>query len=392
MSTVTLEAGFIPLVDCAPLAIAREIGFAEEEGLNLELSPAPSWSSLRDQLALGQIDAAHMLAPVPIAMALGLGGLPADIDALAIMSINGNVVGVSEAIAARLDTQDYGFDFEDATIAGKALMATTQGRLRVGVPFPFSIHAELVFHWLGALGMRVPQELDVRTVPPPQMAQALANGEIDAFCVGEPWGSIAVEGGHGALLLPGAAIWAGAPEKVLAARRDWVEADRARAEQLIRAVWRAQRWLARPENLSTASDILARSDYVGVSADVIERALTGQLVVTADGRRRHVPGFLRFFDGAAGFPWRSQALWIADRLAGRTGLDRSMAARSARRVFRSDLYRAALDRTTADLPGASEKVEGAILEPTPVASQRGTLTLARDAFFDGTVFDPEHSE
>lgn len=391
MSTVLVRAGFIPLVDSAPLVIAREIGFAEEEGLTLALSAAPNWSALRDRIVMGQIEAAHMLAPVPVAMALGLGGMPAQLDALSVLSVNGNVVGVSSSLAERLKAEGHTFDFADATRAGRALMAATECRLRIGVPFPFSMHAELVYHWLGALGMAVPQELDVRTVPPPRMAEAIADDEIDAFCVGEPWGSIAVERGHGSLLLPGAAIWAGAPEKVLAVRSKWVDANRSTAERLVRAIWRAQRWLARPDTLSTASEVLARPGYLNMSAEIIERALTGKLVVSGDGTSRVVPGFLRFFDGAAGFPWRSQALWIADRLAARTGLDRGAAAQAARGVFRADIYRAALSRTVADLPGASEKLEGAILAPTAVASQRGTLTLPRDAFFDGAVFDPAGS-
>lgn len=388
MSTEPIRAGFMPLVDCAPLAIAREIGFAEEEAISLDLAPAPSWSALRDQLALGQIETAHMLAPVPVAMALGLGGMQARLDAIAVMSINGNVVGVSARLANTLLAAGHTFDFADARGAGRALLQAAEGRLRMGVPFPFSMHAELVYHWLGALGLPSPQGLDVRTVPPPRMADALANAEIDAFCVGEPWGSIAVEGGHGALLLPGHAIWAGAPEKILAVRHDWAENKPDTTLRLIRALWRAQRWLAQPDNLSTASDVLARPAYLDMSADIVERAMTGTLIITADGKRRHVSGFLRFFDGAAGFPWRSQGAWIADRLAARTGLDRHAAADAGRMVFRSDLYRAALQHTTADLPGASEKLEGAIPAPTPVASQRGTLTLERDSFFDGAVFDP----
>ncbi|MCV6598593.1 MAG: ABC transporter substrate-binding protein [Mangrovicoccus sp.] len=388
MSLTSLRAGFIPLIDCAPFAIAHEIGFAEEEGLALELSSAPSWSALRDQLALGHVDAAHMLAPVPVAVALGLGGMPARFDALSVMSINGNVIGVSKALGQRMAEAGHDFGFDNAEAAGRALLQAVQGRLRIGVPFPFSMHAELVYHWLGALGLPSPQGLDVRTVPPPQMAVALAKGEIDAFCVGEPWGSIAVEGGHGALLLPGSAIWAGAPEKVLAVRHDWAQEHQDLAKRLIRAIWRAQRWLGQAENLSTASEILARRAYLDMSADIIERALTGHLIVTPEGTRRAAPGFLRFYDGAAGFPWRSQALWIADRLAARTGLPRAQAAQAARAVFRSDLYREALTTTRADLPGASEKVEGANLAPRPVASQQGTLVLQPDAFFDGAIFDP----
>ncbi len=392
MSPDFVRAGFIPLVDCAPLAIAREIGFAEEEALSLDLAPAPSWSALRDQLVLGQIEAAHMLAPVPVAMALGLGGMQARLDAVAVMSVNGNVVGVSSRLADRLEVQGHAFDFSDAEAAGHMLLRAAEGRLRMGVPFPFSMHAELLYHWLGALGLPSPQGLDVHTVPPPRMAAALAHSEIDAFCVGEPWGSIAVEEGHGALLLPGCAIWAGAPEKVLAVRHEWTEEARETTLRLIRAMWRAQRWLAQPENLSTASEVLARPAYLDMSADIVERAMRGHLVITPGGKRRDVSGFLRFFDGAAGFPWRSQAAWIADRLAARMGLNRHAATETGRSVYRSDLYRAALDQTSADLPGASEKLEGAIPAPTPVASQRGTLTLERDTFFDGAIFDPSPSD
>lgn len=388
MNAVALRAGFIPLVDAAPLIVAREIGFAAEEGLALTLEAAPSWSALRDRIALGQVDAAHMLSPVPVAMALGLGGMPGRLDALSVLSVNGNVVGVSAVLAGRMAARGHGFGFDDASAAGAALLDAAPGRLRIGIPFAFSMHAELLYHWLAALGVAAPQSLDVRTVPPPRMAEALAGGEIDAFCVGEPWGSMAVETGAGALLLPGSAIWAGAPEKVLAVRHDWAEAHPDTAARLIRAVWRAQRWLADPGNLSTASELLVRPPYIDRPAEIVERALTGELVVTPDGARRRVPGFLRFHRGAAGFPWRSQAAWIGLRLAARTGLDRAEAQAAARAVWRSDLYRAALAPLPADLPGASEKVEGAILQPTAVASQRGTLILQRDAFFDGAIFDP----
>ncbi len=385
--TAPLTAGFIPLVDAAPLIVAREIGFAEEEGLALTLRAAPSWATLRDLLALGQIEAAHLLAPIPVATALGLGGLGVRLDALSVLSLNGNVVGVSADTAQRLRQAGFTPDLADPREAGAALIGLGQ-QLRVGVPFPFSMHAELIYHWLGALGLSVPEALDIRTVPPPLMARAVADGEIDAFCVGEPWGSIAVETGVGELLLPGVAIWAAAPEKVLAVRREWAERERDLAERLIRAVWRAGRWLDAPGNRATAAEVLARPDYLNVPAEILDRSLTGQLSPAMRGTPRQVDRFVVFHEGAASFPWRSQAIWIGHRLATRTGLDRSESRAAAAEVFRSDLYRAALAPTRADLPGASEKVEGAIRAPMRVASKRGRLVLPADAFFDGTIFDP----
>lgn len=388
MNGLPLKAGFIPLVDAAPLIAAHEIGFAEEEGLVLDLRKAPSWSTLRDMLALGQIEAAHMLSPVPVAAALGLGGVSARLEAISVLSVNGNVVGVSQALAERMRGAGYRFDFSDARAAGAALIAAANGRLRIGVPFPFSMHAELLYYWLGAMGLPAPQSLDVRTVPPPLMAKAMAADEIDAFCVGEPWGSIAVENGVGSLLLPGSAIWQFSPEKVLAVRNDWARDNQDMAGRLIRALWRAGRWLESTGNRELIADILSRKEYLNVSSEILERALTGQFVISTKGERRRRDGFVTFHDGAAGFPWRSQAAWIAHRLAERTGMDREAATKAAKEVFRTDLYRDALSGQIADLPGASEKLEGSIDAPTEVASASGTLILHPDSFFDRRVFDP----
>ncbi|MBY6046232.1 CmpA/NrtA family ABC transporter substrate-binding protein [Vannielia litorea] len=384
-----LSAGFIPLVDAAPLVIAREIGFAEEEGLALDLRPAASWATLRDMVSHGQVEAAHMLAPMPVASALGLGGAGVRLDVLQVLSVNGNAIGVSTALAEVMRAAGHSFDFADAAAAGRALLAARPEGLRIGVPFPFSGHAELLYHWLGALGFAVPQALSVHTVPPPLMADALAAGEVDAFCVGAPWGTLAVESGAGELLLPGTAIRRFAPEKVLAVRHDWADAEPELTGRLMRAIWRANRWLGQPQNRTTASEILARSAYLDTPAELIERALSGRLIVSQKGDMRTVPRYLEFFEGAATFPWRSTGALIADRIAARTGLDRPAAQAEGRRVFRSDLYRHHLARTTADMPGASERLEGALAEDTPVASPSGRLTLAADSFFDGFIFDPQ---
>ncbi|MEM9707228.1 MAG: CmpA/NrtA family ABC transporter substrate-binding protein [Pseudomonadota bacterium] len=383
-----LKIGFMPLVDAAPLIVAAEMGFAEEEGLSLVLEAAPSWSALRDRLCFGQLDAAHMLSPVPVAGALGLGGGGAKLDALAVLSVNGNVIGVSRAVAKRMKDRGHDFGFDDAIAAGKALIGSMDGPLRVGVPFPFSMHAELVYYWLSALGLPAPQNLHVRTVPPPLMADAIKAGEIDAFCVGEPWGSRSVETGFGELLLPGTAIWSFAPEKVLAVRSDWASAEQALGAKLIRAVWRAARWLNPASSRSLVSELMSRDRFLGVPADLIDRALRGRFMINGSGDGRASEGFVEFFAGAAGFPWRSQAEWIGTRLAARTGLDRDASVDASRKTFRSDLFRAALAGVAPDLPSASVKLEGAIDTPTAVGSLGGRLTLPRDSFFDGRIFEP----
>jgi two-component system, oxyanion-binding sensor len=381
--TVTLRLGYLPLVDAAPLIVAEAMGFAEEEGLAFDLVAAPSWSASRDLLSIGEVTAAQMLAPVPVALALGLGS-PARFEVLSVLNLNGNAIGVSTALAARM--QGHDFALADARAAGLALLAATEHRLRIGVPFAFSMHNELVRYWLEGLGIALPEGLDIVTIPPPLMPDALAAGEIDAFCVGEPRGSVAVDQGAGVLLLPTSAIWAAAPEKVLAVRAGWPETEPELTGRLIRAIWRAGRWLGQGANLTVAGEVLAAR--LGVSAELIERSLTGRLLIASGGAERLVPGFLRFEGGAAGFPWRSQAAWIGARLARRHGLDAMRAQTIAAGVFRSDLYRHHLGPVGADLPAASAKVEGSLMRPTPVASSRGKLILSPDRFYDAQVFDP----
>ncbi|MEM6547874.1 MAG: CmpA/NrtA family ABC transporter substrate-binding protein [Pseudomonadota bacterium] len=388
MNRDRIDCGFIPLVDCAPLVVARELGFAAEEGIELCLHRQPSWSAIRDQLAFGALDAAHLLSVLPVAMSMGLGAAAARIDVLSVLSVNGDVIGVAPDLAARMQTVGISKSANRATAVGRALIEAAGGSLRIGVPFPFSMHAELLYYWLSALGLEAPRDLDVRTVPPPRMADAIAENEIDAFCVGEPWGSVAVDLGAAEIVLPGSEIWQFAPEKVLAVRHDWAEGNRSLASCLIRATWRAARWLAEDDNRMTVSDLLARPEFLDRPVEVIDRALSGHLVLTPNGRSVRIRRFLEFYDCAATFPWRSQALWIASRWSARAGVDRAEALTAARACFRADLYRQAMQPLGVDLPGASEKVEGALDVRTEVASSKGELFLGPDRFFDGEVFDP----
>lgn len=392
MSATPIPVGFIPLVDAAPLIVATEMGFDHEEGLALDLVRASSWSSLRDMLVFGRVDAAHLLSPVPVAMALGLGGVASQISALMVLSVNGNVVGVSNELAKKLPSAAADGTEFDARSVGQRLVAAADKRLTIGVPFPFSMHAELLYYWLSASGLPAPQAVNIRTVPPPMMADALEAGEIDAFCVGEPWGSQTVERGLGELILPGSAIWSFAPEKVLAVRSHWADDEPDLTARLMRAVWKACRWLGQGGVRTTAAELLSDSRYLDLPPEIIDRSLSGRLVVTPSGETGRFPGFLEFYDGAANFPWKSQAAWIGNQIAGRLGLDRVQAMDKARGVFRSDIYRRYLVEAGAILPGASEKVEGGIGEATGVAAERGRLILAENRFFDSRIFDPMRVE
>lgn len=386
--SAALRLGYLPLVDAAPFFVAEALGFADQEGVELALYPAPSWSALRDMLAMGLVDAAQMLAPVPVAQAMGLGGSRARFDALQLLNANGDVIGVSRALATRMREAGFGFDFTDAAGAGRTLIAAAGARLRIGVPFPFSMHMELVHYWLEHLGTPLPAGLEIRTVPPPMMAEALAEDEIDAFCVGEPWGSATVEAGVGELLLPGNAIWAFAPEKVLAVRSGWADENPDLTGKLMRMIWRAGRWLGEPGNRNLVSDILAAPGRLPISAEVIDRALSGRLIINAVGEVRTTDHLITFHRGAASFPWKSQAAWIATRLAARHRQDPAEAARAAAASFRTDLYRLHLGAAGADLPERDSKIEGAQPIEGPIAAARGKVILLADPFFDRRIFDP----
>ena len=393
MNLSRLSIAFIPLTDAAPLIIAEEMGFAKEEGLSLDLVRAPSWSSLRDMLAFGRVEAAHMLSPVPVAMALGIGGISSPISALMVLSTNGNVIGVSQDLAIRLRAAGHDFAFNDAASAGQALVRIASDTpLRIGVPFPFSMHAELLYYWLSASGLPAPQGVEVKTVPPPLMADAIGNGEIDAFCVGEPWGSTAVETGVGTLLLPGRSIWSNAPEKVLAVRTSWAEDEPELTGRLMRAVWKAARWLGTPGTQTTTAELLSRDAHLGLPAEMIDRTLTGRLIIDEKGSMRDTPGFVNFHDGAANFPWKSQAAWIAAQMAARLGLDKTAAIQAATHTFRTDLYRKHLRDVGAVLPGASAKTEGGITGELAAPAEIGRLILSENQFFDSRIFDPGLSE
>ena len=386
--TRPVAVGFVPLVDAAAVVIAGALGFDAEEGLDVAPRPQPSWAALRDHLLSGGLDAAHMLAPLPVALRLGLGGLRADVDALSVMSVNGNTIGASAAVAARMRAAGWaGFRTPPAETAAALLAAGGSGDgggggggLRIGVPFLLSTHALLLRRLFEGAGLGPP---DLHTVPPPQMVRALEDGQVDAFCVGEPWGSAAVEAGAGEIVLAGRDVWAAAPEKVLAMRAG---GDPGLEHALIRTVVRAGAWLDDPANVSLASEILA-AGALALPMDVIERALTGRIVARRGDAPVAVPGLLRLGGSAAHFPWRSQGAWIGDRLARAHGGDPAEAAQVGASVFRSDRHRAALAGTGIDLPPASAKREGALAPAPPAASPGEGQPPGSDRFFDGAIFD-----
>ncbi|MBB4122078.1 CmpA/NrtA family ABC transporter substrate-binding protein [Martelella radicis] len=390
-----LSIGFVPLLDSAIVLAAEAKGFFVEEGLDVRLTRETSWSAIRDRLAVGSLQAAHVLAPMPIAANLGLFPLSPKLVAPIALGLGGNAVTVSAALGAAMEAEGDESDLDPAR-AGAALKRAiaarkTQGLppLRFGVVYVFSGHNLELRYWLAANGIDPDRDIEIVVLPPPFMPDAIEAGRIDGYCAGEPWNTIAARRGAARIVTVKAKIWRSSPEKVLALPAEFVAENEETVAALLRSLYRASEWSARPENHGELAAILSEPHHLNVDSTVLQPLLSGTVAIseTAD---RAVEDFFLTSAKAATFPWQSHALWFYSQLV-RWGLcDHSAEnAEIAKMSYRPDIYRKALQPLHTPLPGASLKVEGALKVPTPVGASAGGLILGPDGFFDGRTFDPD---
>jgi NitT/TauT family transport system ATP-binding protein len=393
----TVTVGFIPLVDCAIPVAALEKGFAEAEGLSLVLARETSWANIRDRAMLGHFDAAHMLAPLPIASTLGAGGhLQVPMIAPFSLGLGGNAITLSERLWSALEADGARLDDGPAAmvahLAGHVAWRKAEGAalLTLATVYPFSGHNYELRYWLASAGIDPDADVRLVVLPPPFMVDALAEGQVDGFCVGEPWNSLAVDRGVGVIVATKSALWRQGPDKVLGLRKRFAEEHPQRLAALLRAFHKAAAWAGTPANHAELAALLARPAYLGGRPDVLLAALTGTIAKRKGEPAVTNPDFLVLHDHAATFPWQSHALWFYSQMVrwGQVPFCEDDLAR-VRDVYRPDIYRSALQATAADLPNASAKVEGALQAPTPVASKSGRMVLGPDGFFDGRLFDPD---
>lgn len=373
----TVHAGFIPLLDCAPLVIARELGFDRKFGVALELHREVSWANIRDKLDLGVFDCAHMLAPMPIAATLGIGRATQSIIVPMALSLNGNAVAVScrlwaEMLEADKDAAERGGNSAALALAAVIRKRQSEGRepLTLGMVYPFSSHNYDLRYWLASAGVDPDSDVNLVVVPPPLSVASLTSGRIDGFCVGEPWSSLAVAEGVGVIVATKSELWPRSPEKVLGVRESWAMTNAHVLRRLVAAIVEAATWLAEPANRIKAAPILARPEYVGVAADILMRPLTGNMDLGL-GRSAHDDEMVLFQRANATFPWRSHAVWFLTQMI-RWGHVREPfdIQAVAERVFRPDLYRDAVAALGLPVPETDMKEE----------SGKG--------FFDTSPFDP----
>lgn len=393
MTAETFRIGFLPLVDAALPILAHELGFAAREGVGIELVRDMTWATVRDRLLYGHTDAAHMIAPLAIATALGRDRPAVPMAVPFVLGLNGNAVTFSTQLA-----QDVGLGdtLGDPVMIGAALQRVAAARkiagkpLRFGVVHRYSSHNYMLRYWLAGVGIRPDLHIDIVVTSPPFAADALAAGEVDGICVGEPWNSIAVERGVGHIALATAQIWRRGVEKVLALREAVVDERRDAVEALLRALHAAAAHFVEPGTAEASADILSRPEYLNAPRDAVLRAITDRVRLTPGGEAIHYPDFMFQHREAANFPWRSQAAWLYSQMLRWDAAPYSSAdAATAAAVFRPDIYRAALAGSGAPLPGASSKLEGGIDTPLGAGSVQGRLLLGSDRFFDGRAFDPD---
>lgn len=396
MSTSELTIGFLPLVDaCLPI-LAQEHGFAEEEGLSLNFIKDVSWATVLDRLLYGHTDAAHMLAPLAIATTLGRGRPAQPLAAPFVLGLNGNGITLAKDLAAKVgEPGKFGNPVKiGAALKTQAQAARASGRkLRFGVVHRYSSHNYKLRYWLAASGIRPDEDVEIITVAPPFVADAMANGEIDGACVGEPWNSVCVDRDVGTMVLATAQIWRRGVEKVLAMRQSRLDEGQPEIEALIRAMRKAGRHFVNPDNLAANAAILASSRYLDADERLVAMAISDRLVIEHGSAPVYFPDFMFQYSEVANFPWVSQASWLYSQMVrwDQVNFDSSDAQKAAA-VFRPDVYRSALKGTGDDLPAANSKVEGSVTQLTQVGSQQGSITLSANSFFDGRTFDPEQIE
>lgn len=289
-----VKVGFIPLTDCASVVMASLLGFDKKYGIKIVLSKEASWPSVRDKLVNGELDAAHVLYGLVYGVHLGAGGPKKDMAVLMNLNHNGQAITLSKKLA------DKGA-VDGASLA--KLMHAEPREYTFAQTFPTGTHAMWLYYWLAAYGINPMKDAKMITVPPPQMVANMRIGNMDGFCVGEPWNHRAIVDGIGITATTTQDIWCDHPEKVLGTSAEWVKKYPNTARALVAAVLEAGRWIdASLSNKVKMAEAIADKSYVNTTVDVIGQRIMGRYQ-NGLGKTWDDPNYMKFFnDGAVNFP------------------------------------------------------------------------------------------
>ncbi|WP_343123143.1 CmpA/NrtA family ABC transporter substrate-binding protein [Rubritalea marina] len=378
-----LKFGFIKLTDCAPIVIAKEKGFFEDEGLQVDVVAQPNWKTLLDNVISGDLDGAHMLSGQPLAATIGF-GTKAHIITAFTMDLNGNGITVSNNIWEQMQANDEKLDSDTPPhpITADSLKPIVEEKLedgeklQMGMVFPTSTHNYELRYWLAAAGInpgmytksdvggRTDAQVELSVTPPPMMPATLESGNIQGYCVGEPWNQQAVSKGIGVPVTTNYDIWKNNPEKVFGVSKSWADENPQTYLAVTKALIRAGKWLDAADesgklvNREEAARILSRSDYVGADYDVIKNSMTGYFYFQKTDKRE-MPEFNVFFKDHATYPWYSDGIWFLTQMRrwGQISEPKSKDwyYETAKSVYKPEVYLAAAKLLLED--GHVEKAE-----------------------------------
>lgn len=369
------KLGFIALTDAAPLIIAAEKGLFAKHGMpEVEVLKQASWGATRDNLVLGGasngIDGAHILTPMPYLMHTGKvtqNNVPVPMTILARLNLDSQGISVAKEYAetgVQLDASKLKAAFEKKKAEGKEIKAA--------MTFPGGTHDLWIRYWLAAGGIDPDKDVSTIVVPPPQMVANMKVGNMDVFCVGEPWNEQLVNQGIGFTACTTGELWKGHPEKALGMRADWVEKNPNATKALLMAVMEAQQWCDEMANKEEMSTILGKRQWFNVPPKDVLGRLKGNINY-GNGRMLENTGLqMKFWQDHASYPFHSHDSWfITENIRwGKFAPDTDVKALVAK-VNREDIWRAAAkDLGVADLPASTSR--------------------GKETFFDGKVFDPEN--
>ena len=297
-----VKVGFIPLTDCASVVMASVLGFDKKYGIKIVPSKESSWPSVRDKLVNGELDAAHVLYGLVYGVHLGAGGPKKDMAVLMNLNHNGQAITLSKKVA------DKGA-VDGASLA--ALMKKDPREYSFAQTFPTGTHAMWLYYWLASYGINPMKDAKSITVPPPQMVANMRIGNMDGFCVGEPWNHRAIVDGIGITAATTQDIWRDHPEKVLGTSAEWVKKYPNTARALTAAILDASRWIdASLSNKMKMAETIADKSYVNTSVDVINQRILGRYQ-NGLGKTWDDPNAMKFYnDGAVNFPYLSDGMWF----------------------------------------------------------------------------------
>jgi len=393
-----LTFGFIKLTDMAPLAIAKEKGFFEDEGLFVSVEAQSNWKNVLDRVIDGQLDGSHMLAGQPIAAGAGF-GRQAQLVTPFSMDLNGNGITVSNDVWSKMKPNVP--KSEDGKpihpIKADALKPViteykNSGKpFKMGMVFPVSTHNYEIRYWLAAAGIhpgmytadnvqgQIDAEVLLSVTPPPQMPATLESGTIYGYCVGEPWNQQAVFKGIGVPVTTNYDIWKNNPEKVFVMTKKFVNDNPNTAIAVTKALIRAGKWLDEPSNRAEAVKILSMSQYVGAPEEVLANSMTGTFEFEK-GDKREMPDFNVFYKYNATYPFYSDGIWFLTQMRRWGQIHESKTADWYSETIK-DIYRPDIWKKAADLLVAEGQIPA-----TDIPETDGYKSATAD-FIDGTSYD-----